>query len=81
MNCSEYRISKPVTVVILHAGHYRLTQLPAGSVFQTASPKPDRNGMIDGTCGGYAAIIFSRDLQDCAVPISAEPPLVSSINA
>ena len=61
-----YQISEPVTVVFDENGRHKLVQLPVGSVFRTTNLKPDRDGMIQGTCRGKAVLMFSRDLEDCA---------------
>jgi hypothetical protein len=71
MAALAYLLKNPVTVVIREVNHYRLTQLPAGSVFNASGAKPDPNGMIDGTCHGEVVLIFSRDLEDRAEPIAA----------
>ncbi len=66
-----YLLKNPITVVIRELNHYRLAQLPAGSVFNASGSKPDPNGMIDGTCQGEVVLIFSRDLEDRAERIGA----------
>jgi len=69
MSDSSYVLKHPLTVVVRQINHYRLLQLPAGSVLEVSGSKPDGNGMIDGTCGGNVVLMFSRDLQDRAEPI------------
>lgn len=69
MAALAYLLKNPITVVIRELNHYRLTQLPAGSVFKALGSKPDPNGMIDGTCQGDVVLVFSRDLEDRAEPI------------
>lgn len=68
---SVYRLWEPVTVLVQHANGYKLQQLPAGSVLHVSSGKPDRNGLIEGTCNGKSVQIFSRDLEECAHSIGA----------
>jgi hypothetical protein len=75
MTSPAYRLKNPITVVIGQADHYRLVQLPAGSIFYPEGSKPDPNGMIDGTCQGDAVMMFFRDLDDRAEPIAAEQAL------
>jgi|HubBroStandDraft_2_1064218.scaffolds.fasta_scaffold71749_3 hypothetical protein len=70
MATSAYLLKNPITVVIRQLDHYRLAQLPAGAVFEASGSKPDPNGMIDGTCQGDVVLIFSRDLEDRAEPLS-----------
>ena len=72
MTSNVYRINDPVTVAIQLETHYELVQLPVGSLFRAADSKPDRNGMIQGTCRGDAVLMFMRDLEDCASPIAGE---------
>jgi hypothetical protein len=69
MAASAYLLKNPITIVSRQRNHYRLAQLPAGSVFNAAGSKPDSNGMIDGTCQGDVVLIFSRDLEDRAEPL------------
>lgn len=72
MISSAYRLKNPITVVLLRQEHYRLMELPAGSVFYAAHPEPDPNGMIDGTCKGDVVMMFSCDLEARAEPIVEE---------
>ena len=69
MAASAYLLNNAITVVVRTVNHYRLVQLPAGSVFNTSGSKPDPNGMIDGTCKGHVVLMFSRDLEERADPI------------
>ena len=69
-----YRLTMPVTVEVQQAGHYRLTQLPVGSIFVPRIQGPDRNGIVYGTCKGDVVLLFSRDLENCAEPIAGELP-------
>ena len=78
---SAYRLNAPVTVVVIQEGRHRLLQLPAGSVFQPKAARLDRNRMIEGTCKGDIVLVFSRDLEDCANPITAKPLRILSMNA
>jgi hypothetical protein len=64
------RLEGPITVVVKEANHYRLAELPAGSVFNATGSTPDINGMIDGTCNGAVVFMFSRDLEEGAKPIA-----------
>lgn len=68
---SVYRLQGPVTVLVEHPNGHRLQQLPAGSVVHISNGKPDRNGLIQGTCNGNSVQMFSRDLEDCAHSIGA----------
>lgn len=67
-----YKLTNPITVAVQQGGQYRLAQLPAGCLFRTPDSKPDCNGMISGTCLGDQVLVFSRDLEDCAIPIGSE---------
>ena len=67
----EYRLKNPITAVLRRANHYRLVQLLPGSVFLTTGSKPDRNGMLDGTCGDDVVLMFARDLDERAEPMAA----------
>jgi hypothetical protein len=71
MAALAYLLKNPITVVVRQVNHYRLVQLPAGSVFNASGSEPDPSGMIDGTCKGDAVLMFSRDLEDRAEPIGA----------
>ena len=71
MAALAYLLKNPITVVVRHLNHYCVVQLPAGSVFNASSSRPDSNGMIDGTCKGDMVLMFSRDLEDRAEPIGA----------
>jgi hypothetical protein len=71
MGALAYVLKNPITAVIRQVNHYRLVQLPAGSVFNASGSRPDANGMIDGTCQGDLVMMFSRDLEDRAEPIHA----------
>jgi hypothetical protein len=78
MTTSCYRLKNPITVVVRRADHYRLVQLPAGSVFHATGSRPDPNGMIDGTCKGEVVLMFSSDLQDRTEAIDFSVQLESS---
>jgi hypothetical protein len=67
-----FRLNMPVTVVVQQPNRHKLLQLPIGAIFYAGNSRPDQNGMVEGTCKGDAVLIFSRDLQDCAVPIVGE---------
>lgn len=67
-----YRINDPVTVAVQKGEHYSLEQVPAGCLFRTANSTPDCNGMISGVCRGDAVLMFSRDLEDCAIAVGTE---------
>lgn len=66
MMATSYRLQQPVTVLVKNTHGYRLQQLPAGSVLQLSTGKPDRSGLLEATCNGNSVQIFSRDLQECA---------------
>lgn len=76
MTHSAYRLNMPVTVVAQQGTRDKLLQLPMGSIFYARDSRPDRNGMVGGTCKGDAVLMFSRDLQDCAIPVAGDPPRV-----
>jgi hypothetical protein len=71
MAALAYLLKNLITVVVRQTNHYRLMQLPAGSVFNASGSRPDSSGMIDGTCKGDAVLMFSSDLEDRAEPIGA----------
>jgi hypothetical protein len=73
---SVYRLDSPKTVVVKEANRHRLTELPAGSVFNAKCPKPDHNGMIDGTCNGVVVFMFSRDLDERAGAVTPKSPAI-----
>ena len=57
-----YRIKNAVRAVVSAESGYRLTELPAGSVFFPTSLEPDANGMIEGTSNDEGVLIFLKDL-------------------
>lgn len=75
MTCPPYRCNSSIRVVALHDGHYRLEQLPAGTVFYPNDLHPDQNDMIDGTCHGDEVMMSSRDLANRCDPIDVEKAL------
>ena len=75
MTYPPYRFIRPTSVITHREGHYRLEQLPAGTVFYPNDLHPDHDDMIDGTCHGDEVMIFSRDLEDRCEPIDVEKAL------
>ncbi|HTW66315.1 MAG TPA: hypothetical protein VME17_16950 [Bryobacteraceae bacterium] len=61
-----YRFMRPVTLLLNQKGRYRLVQVPEGSIINARDPKPDVNGMIEGTYRGTPILMFSIDLEDRA---------------
>jgi hypothetical protein len=66
-----FRLEEPITVLVERDNGHRLQQLAAGSIFHAVTLKPDRNGLISGTCNGNSVQMFSRDLEDRAHSINA----------
>jgi hypothetical protein len=49
---------------------YRLIQLRSGAMFLATSSKPNANGMVDGKCENDVVLVFTRDLEERAEPLS-----------
>jgi hypothetical protein len=71
MLVSSYRVNNPITVEVREQGHYRLRELPIGSMLLCANLQPDPNHMICGTCNGISVYVFARDLENQAERIDS----------
>jgi hypothetical protein len=67
-----YRLTEPITVVTGETGRNRLTELAKGSVVLCRDSSSDSIGMVQGTCQGIHVLIFRRDLEERAVPVSTQ---------
>lgn len=66
-----YRLRKPITVMsVLSNSQQRFVQLPAGSLFFTPNPHPDRDGIVEGLHDGEPVMVFERDLEELAEAVS-----------
>ena len=59
-----YRIKHAVRALLSTGTGFQLTELPAGSVFSTATLEPKENGMIEGTSNERKVLIFLNDLTE-----------------
>jgi hypothetical protein len=51
-------------LLLREGGRYRLAQIPEGSIVYSRDPKPDSNGMVEGTYKGASVLMFSIDLEE-----------------